>query len=211
MGSGADPLARFDVSRESRARLESFVKLLQTWQRRLNLIGPATVEDIWKRHVADALQLLPLIDSDVQRILDLGSGGGIPGLVMAIALMEERPVTVHLVESTGKKAAFLRQAAQLTGAPAVVHDCRIEDLAKSGRIIQIDLVTARALAPLPKLLRLASPWLEAGAYGLFHKGQDVDDELTESRNSWRIASVKHPSVTDSRGCILEVRKIEHVS
>lgn len=211
MVSGADPLARFDVSRESRARLEGFVDLLAAWQRRINLIGPATLEDIWQRHIADALQLLPWIDSDVQRILDLGSGGGIPGLVIAIALMEERPVTVHLVESTGKKAAFLRQAAQLTGAPAVVHDCRIEDLAKAERIGHVDLVTARALAPLPKLLRLASPWLEAGAYGLFHKGQDVDDELTESANSWRIAWAKHPSATDSRGCILEVRKVEHVS
>jgi 16S rRNA (guanine527-N7)-methyltransferase len=131
--------------------------------------------------------------------------------VIAIALMDERPVTVHLVESTGKKAAFLRQAAQLTGAPAVVHDCRIEDLVKAGRIGHVDLLTARALAPLPKLLRLASPWMEAGAYGLFHKGQDVDDELTESAKSWRIAWAKHPSATDSRGCILEVRKVEHVS
>jgi len=210
MNSCADD-ARFDVSRESLARLEAYVDLLLKWQQHINLIGPATVEDIWQRHITDAMQLVPLIRPDVRQILDLGSGGGIPGLVIAIALMDRRPVTVHLVESTGKKAAFLHQAAQLTGAPAVVHDCRIEDFARAGRPGRVDLVTARALAPLPKLLQLAAPWLEAGAYGLFHKGQDVDSELTESAKSWRISSARHPSSVDSTGCILEVREIEHVS
>jgi 16S rRNA (guanine527-N7)-methyltransferase len=210
MASRADQLARFDVSRESAARLEAFVDLLVKWQQRINLIGPATLDDIWRRHIADALQLLPLIRPDVTRILDLGSGGGIPGLVIAIAL-ERRPLTVHLVESTGKKAAFLRQAVQLTSAPVLVHNCRIEDLARSGQPGNVHLVTARALAPLPKLLDLAAPWLEAGAYGLFHKGRDVDSELTESAKSWRLTFARHPSVIDPGGCILEVKEIDHVS
>jgi len=213
MGSDADQLASFDVSRESRARLEAYVDLLVKWQQRINLIGPASVADVWQRHVADALQLVPLIKPHVKRILDLGSGAGIPGLVVAIALMDRRPVTVHLIESTGKKSAFLRQATQLTGAPAVIHDRRIETLATAGpdeHVQSIDLVTARALAPLPKLLDLASPWLEAGAYGLFHKGQDIDRELTESAKYWRITCVRHPSAVDPNGCILEVNDIEHV-
>ena len=211
MGSRADQLAGFDVSRESAARLEAFVALLVKWQQRINLIGPATVDDIWRRHIADALQLLPLIRGDVTRILDLGSGGGIPGLVLAIALEQRGQVTVDLVESTGKKVAFLRQAVQLTGAPAIVHDCRIEKLARSGQPENVDLVTARALAPLSKLLDLAAPWLRAGAYGLFHKGRDVDSELTESAKSWRITCARHPSVVDPGGCILEVKEIDHVS
>ena len=214
MASGPDRLAGFDVSRESRARLTAYVDLLVKWQRRINLIGPATVDDVWQRHIADAVQLVPLIKPHVKRILDLGSGAGIPGLVVAISLMERQPVTVHLVESTKKKSAFLRQAVLLTGAPAIIHDCRIEELATAGPagpLEGIDLVTARALAPLPKLLQLALPWLEAGATGLFHKGREIDRELTESAKYWRIACVRHPSFVDPNGCILEVNEIERAS
>jgi 16S rRNA (guanine527-N7)-methyltransferase len=212
MVSGPEQLAGFNVSRESRARLTAYVDLLVKWQRRINLIGPSTVNDVWQRHIADAIQLVPLIKPHVKRILDVGSGAGIPGLVVAISLMERQPVTVHLVESTGKKSAFLRQAVLLTGAPAVIHDCRIEDLAtagSAGRLGRIDLVTARALAPLPKLLQLALPWLQAGATGLFHKGGEIDRELTESAKYWRLAGVRHPSFVDPDGCILEVNEIEY--
>ncbi len=214
MAGEPNRMAGLDVSRESRARLTAYVDLLIKWRNHINLIGPATLAEVWQRHIADAAQLVPLIESDVKQIVDLGSGAGIPGLVLAILLMERQPITVHLVESTGKRSAFLRQAALLTGAPAVVHDRRIEELAKagpSGPLGKIDLVTARALAPLPKLLQLASPWLQAGATGLFHKGEEIDRELTESAKYWRIAYVKHPSRVDPGGCILEVNDIEKAS
>jgi 16S rRNA (guanine527-N7)-methyltransferase len=214
MVSGPDRLAGVNVSRESRARLTAYVDLLVKWQRRINLIGPTTVDDVWQRHIADAVQLVSLIKPHVKQILDLGSGAGIPGLVVAISLMERQPVTVHLVESTKKKSAFLRQAVLLTGAPAIIHDCRIEELVTAGpagHVGRIDLVTARALAPLPKLLQLASPWLQAGATGLFHKGANIDRELTESAKYWRITSVRHASLVDPNGCILEVNEIENAA
>lgn len=200
--------SELDVSRESWRRLETYVELLAKWQKRIDLIGPATLDDIWQRHVADGLQLLPLVRPSVRTVLDLGSGAGIPGLVLAIGLQGRQSVTVHLVESTAKKAAFLRQAVIATGVAAVVHNCRIEELSRTSRT-KPQLVTARALAPLPRLLDLAAPWLECGAYGLFHKGQDVETELTESAKSWRISFVKHPSLLDPRGCILEVRELHH--
>lgn len=197
-----------DVSRETWWRLETYVELLLKWQQRINLIGPATAEHVWTRHVADGLQLLPLVQPRVRTAIDLGSGGGIPGLVLAIALIDRQPATVHLVESIGKKAAFLRHAIQATEAPAVVHNCRIESLA--ALVPYADLVTARALAPLPRLIGLASPWLGSGAYGLFHKGRGVDKELIELATSWRISYTVHPSLVDPTGCIVEVRGVEHV-
>lgn len=197
-----------DVSRETRDRLETYVDLLLKWQRRINLIGPATAEEVWSRHVADGLQLLPLVRAHVRTVIDLGSGGGVPGLILAIALAERQPVTVHLVESAGKKAAFLQQAIQGTGAPAVVQRRRIE--AAPAVVPHADLITGRALAPLARLIDLAAPWLTDGAYGLFHKGRDVQNELTESAKSWRISYTVHPSRVDSSGCILEVRGVEHV-
>lgn len=209
MATARSIAAELNVSRESWRRLEIYVELLDKWQRRIDLIGPATVDDIWQRHVADGLQLLPLVRPNVRMVLDLGSGAGIPGLIIAIGLQGRQPVAVHLVESTAKKAAFLHQAVMATGAPAVVRNCRIEELVRTNRLLEPQLVTARALAPLPRLLDLAAPWLERGAYGLFPKGQDVEIELTESAKSWRIGYVKHPSLLDPRGCILEVREVEH--
>jgi 16S rRNA (guanine527-N7)-methyltransferase len=195
-----------NVSRESLERLETYVDILGTWQKRINLIGRSTEEDIWRRHIADALQLIPLLPGDVHRVADLGSGAGIPGLVLAIA----RPIEAHLFESNLKKAAFLREAARLTGAAAVVRPVRIEAAGKLAGEIKAEVVTARALAPLAKLLAYAEPFLREGAVGLFHKGQDVDAELTEATKSWRLTFTKHPSIIDSRGCILEVKEAHRV-
>lgn len=199
-------LTRFNVSRESRDKIETYVKLLLTWQQRINLIGPATVASVWERHVCDSLQLLPLLPPATRSIAELGSGAGIPGLVLAMAA----GVEAHLYESNGKKSAFLREAARQTGTRAQVHNVRLETLAAAPNLPQVQCVVARALAPLPLLLDYASPFLSRGAVGLFHKGQDVDAELTEATKYWRIGASKHASQCDSRGVILEIREATRV-
>jgi 16S rRNA (guanine527-N7)-methyltransferase len=189
---------RFDVSRESLNRLQIYVDLLVDWNRKLNLIGRSTEPEVWTRHVADSLQLLPLMPPGTRTIADLGTGAGLPGLVIAVA----RPIKAHLFEANHKKAAFLRAAARRTGADAEVHAIRAEYAGP----IAVDVITARALAPLSDLLKLAEPFLQEGAIGLFHKGRDVEAELTEATKSWRIDLRTHPSLTDSRGCILEIKE-----
>jgi 16S rRNA (guanine527-N7)-methyltransferase len=194
------------VSRETAARLDRFVVLLMQWQQHTNLIASSTEPIVWTRHVADSLQLLPLAPR--ARIwVDLGSGGGFPGLALACALADTPGAQVHLVESTLKKAAFLREAAQVTGAPAVVHAERIADFVRHAPT-QIDAVTARALAPLTKLLAEAYPLLKRAAIGLFPKGQDVAAELTQAAKCWKIQSSLVPSRTDPKAQIVVVRNLE---
>jgi 16S rRNA (guanine527-N7)-methyltransferase len=199
-------LALVPVSRETIARLDRFVATLLTWQRRINLIAPSSVRSIWTRHVADSLQLLPLAPA-AKIWLDLGSGGGFPGLVIACALAEAPGARVHLVESNGKKIAFLREAVRATGAPAVVHQARIEQMeTKLGEPVEV--VTARALAPLAELFALTEPWWKKGAQALFPKGQDVGAELTEASKYWNIQAVLVPSKTDAHARIVSVGSAE---
>ena len=193
-------LDRYNVSRESRQKIETYVKLLLTWQQRINLIGPATVASLWDRHICDSLQLLPLMPKDIRAIAELGSGAGIPGLVLAMA----SGLQAHLYESNGKKAAFLREAARQTGTEATVHNVRLETLSAKTDLPKVQCVVARALAPLPLLLDYAEPFLASGALGLFHKGQDVDAELTEATKCWKMNFIKHASLYDSRGVILQI-------
>jgi len=190
------------VSRETEQRLEKFVALLLQWQQNQNLIGSSTIPTIWTRHVADSLQLLELAP-DAKIWLDFGSGAGFPGIPIACALADTPGATVHLVESVGKKAAFLREAINVTGTPAVLHHIRSENFGDSG-VDKVDVVTARALAPLKTLCDQAFPWIDRGAIGLFPKGQDVDAELTEAAKYWNIQSSKAPSKTSPEGCIVKI-------
>lgn len=202
-----DVLARLSVSRESFAQIETYVELLLTWQTRINLIGPSTVEDVWRRHVLDALQLLPLMHSKTEAVADLGSGAGIPGLILALG----GNLRADLYESNGKKVAFLREAIRQTKANAAVHQIRLETLEDHLPAKIPQYVTARALAPLEKLLFWAEPLLKRGAIGLFHKGQDVDSEVNEATKFWKMGAInKHASMTDSDGTILEVKEITRV-
>jgi 16S rRNA (guanine527-N7)-methyltransferase len=195
----------FGVSRESCARLETYVALLKRWQERINLVSPGTLGEVWRRHVADGLQLLPHVRED-SVLVDLGSGAGIPGLVLALALADRGRVSVWLVESNGKKAAFLRAVLRETGVSAHVLNTRMETVRWQEILpgAQHVLVLARALAPLPRLLELASPLLAAGATALWHKGQDVERELADSTRYWQFRCEMIPSVTDDRGVILKI-------
>jgi 16S rRNA (guanine527-N7)-methyltransferase len=190
------------VSRETATCLDRFVEFLLPWTQRTNLIARSTIPVLWTRHIADSLQLVRLAP-EAKVWVDLGSGAGFPGLVIACALKGRPGAAVHLVESVGKKATFLRQAAGHTGVPAIVHNARIEDFVKHFKD-KPDVVCARALAPLDELLRLAEPLLKTGAQGLFPKGQDVDAELTAASKYWNINADLVPSLTSDQGRIVVV-------
>jgi 16S rRNA (guanine527-N7)-methyltransferase len=203
----AHALKLVTVSRETTERLDRFVALLLTWQRTTNLIAPSTVTKLWTRHIADSLQLIELAP-DARVWVDLGSGGGFPGLVIACALAAEPGVAVHLVESNAKKAAFLREAQRVTGAPAHVHAERVETFVArfTGAA---DVVSARALSPLKSLLDMSFPLLgKSGAMALFPKGQNAELELGEACKYWNIKVNLVPSRTDPAARILVVRDVE---
>jgi 16S rRNA (guanine527-N7)-methyltransferase len=202
----ARALALTPVSRETVARLDRFVAALLDWQSRVNLIAPSTQPHLWTRHIADSLQLLALAPQ--ARIwVDLGSGAGFPGLAIACALAEEPGACVHLVESNAKKAAFLKAAARAASIPAVVHGITVVDFMAIAPS-PVEVVTARALAPLSVLLTMAYPLLQEGAVGLFPKGQNVDVELTEASKWWNIEATLALSRTDSKARIVVVRGVQ---
>ena len=194
-----------DVSRETREKLELLERELRRWQAIKNLVGPATLDRIWDRHIVDSLQLLDLVP-EARTWLDLGSGAGFPGLVLAIA-GAERGLKVHLVESNSRKCAFLRHVVRLAGAPATIHEARLEAVIP-GFVGRADVVSARALAALPLLLEWTEPLLKAGTIGLFPKGRDAEIELTEARKRWTFAADILPSRTDSQARILRITSIE---
>ena len=198
-------LALTPVSRETEARLDRFVELLLQWQAKTNLVAPSTLPHLWTRHIADSLQLLTLAPS-AKVWVDLGSGGGFPGVVLACALADTSGAVVHLVERNARKAAFLREALRVAGARGVVHGKRIEDIVDS-LAGSIDCVTARALAPLHELVGFAEPLVRRGAKAFFLKGQDVGAELTEATKYWNIEPILHSSLTGGQGWIVELDSI----
>jgi 16S rRNA (guanine527-N7)-methyltransferase len=189
------------VSRETRERLNEFVTLLLRWNRTINLISRKDEPDVWDRHVEDSIALKPFIPEGTERAIDLGSGGGFPGLVLSIVT----GITFDLVESDQRKAAFLREAVRATAASAMVHSVRAE----AAQIAPAPLVTARALAPLAKLLEWAAPFVQPGGVCLFPKGQSVTDELTSAAAQWQMRVDSLPSFGGST--ILRISEIARVA
>ena len=184
------------------ARLHRFVDLLLRWNATLNLIAARDASSVWQRHVADSLQLVPLMPPGIARAVDLGTGGGFPGLVLAIATN----VAFDLIESDRRKAAFLRTAALETGAPATVHDCRIDDVV----LPPTRLVTARALAPLPRLLPLAARLLADNGTCLLLKGAKVETELAAVAKDWAMTVERLPSRTAPDGVVLRIQGLRRL-
>jgi 16S rRNA (guanine527-N7)-methyltransferase len=194
------------VSRETLMRLKAHVGLLGEWNERHNLVARSTMVDVWCRHVWDSAQLTQYIPDDARNLADLGSGAGFPGLALAILLRDRPRFRSVLFESTGKKADFLRLAATAARVDVEVRNARIED----GKPERFDIITARACAPLTKLLGYAQPFQAKGTVNLFLKGQNVEAELTEARKIWKMKVERHQSLTDSSGTILEIRELAHV-
>ena len=208
----ADPLADdrraalrlVPVSRETEERLAAFVALLDRWRPKINLIADATFASVWTRHVADSAQLLALAP-EAGRWVDMGSGAGFPGLVLAIQLADVPGATVHCIESDQRKCAFLREAARATGAAAVIHPVRVEAIAPES-LGPVDAVTARAFAPLPLTLELARPWIERGAVGVFPRGESARDQMAALPEATAYAIEPLPSAVDSKAAILRIRR-----
>jgi 16S rRNA (guanine527-N7)-methyltransferase len=189
----------FPVSRETLARLEAYAGLLTRWSARINLVGRDTLADLWRRHMLDSAQLRPLVPDRTQSLIDLGSGAGFPGLVLAILGVPG----VELVEADSRKAAFLREAARITAATVTIRPCRIAAVAPHA----VDVVTARALAPLDRLVQLAAPFIGRQTVCLFPKGERAAQELTLARKGWTMTASMHPSIADPRGVVLSLHKV----
>jgi 16S rRNA (guanine527-N7)-methyltransferase len=191
------------VSRETGDRLAAYVDLIARWRKTTNLIAQSTFGSVWTRHIADSAQLLALAPGAV-RWIDMGSGAGFPGLVIAIQLAGVPGAVVHCVESNQRKCAFLSEAARATGAAAIIHCKRIEAIEPSS-LGPVDAVTARAFAPLPLTLKLARPWIERGATAVFPRGESAKEQLAALPQASDYASEALPSVIDKKAAILRVR------
>lgn len=186
----------------ARERLEAYAALLVKWQARINLVAPATLPEMWSRHFLDSGQLLSHMKTLPGPVVDLGSGAGFPGMVLAVLGRED----ITLVEADRRKVAFLQEAARVTGAAVTIEACRIEAL----RPIRAGIVTARALAPVSELLDYARPFADESTVYLFLKGERVVDELTTARERWNMRIDKAPSLSDPRGVILRLEGVTDV-
>ena len=189
-----------NVSRETLARLKLLVGLLEDWNLRHNLVSRGSVAHVWQRHVLDSAQLVDFVPETAKSLVDLGSGAGFPGLILAALLVDRTGFRTVLLEATRKKCEFLATAAERIGVTAEIRNRRIEDAPPES----FDVVSARACAPLPRLLQYAQRFQGPNTRNLFLKGQNVGDELTESHKYWRMKAHQHPSRSDPSGTVLVI-------
>ena len=195
-----------DVSRETMEKVEIYANLLEKWQRKINLVSSTTLPDLWRRHFYDSFQLKALFESPKSnnlRILDIGSGAGFPGLLLSMLGVGE----FHMVESNGKKCAFMRQVIRETGCNAIVYNERVEMM----KPFQVDYIISRACAPLDKLLDLGRNFMGEDTVCLFLKGEIVDQEIGDARANWVFEEEKFTSVSAESGVILKVSHIKGLS
>jgi 16S rRNA (guanine527-N7)-methyltransferase len=188
-----------DVSRETSERLGRVADLLVKWQRKINLVSAESLAHLWRRHMLDSAQLVRFLPPAVSSVADIGTGAGFPGLVLAVLGVPG----VHLIESDERKCAFLAEAARVAGCSPTIHRKRVEEVDR----LQVDVVTARACAPLPRLLGYAEPLLAAKSICLFLKGGRVEEELTEAGKTWHMILERFPSLSDSSGTILRISQV----
>jgi 16S rRNA (guanine527-N7)-methyltransferase len=207
---GPDDFAEaFKVPRETIHRLSRYADLLAHWQKSTNLVAPSTLPSLWSRHFADSAQLRDLAP-DARLWLDLGSGAGFPGLVIAILQAGKPNFRMHLVEASKKKCAFLAEVARETTAPVDIHCTRIEALAETRESLVPEVISARALAPLPRLFELAAPFFGARTRGLFPKGRETEAEIEEASRTWAFDVHLHPSLTARDGQVVDVTNLRPV-
>jgi 16S rRNA (guanine527-N7)-methyltransferase len=185
--------------------LKTYVSLLKKWQKQINLISTATIDDVWSRHVLDSAQLYPLIPIGAKKIIDIGSGAGFPGLVLALYFKYYGGPEIHLVEADGRKCSFLKEVSRRTNASVFVHASRVEAMSN----LKGDVITARALAPLRKLIKMAWNFDEGGATYIFLKGAKAREELTDAQKEWTMDVIKTKSETLSIATILTLKGVKH--
>ena len=200
--------AVFAVSRETLDRFVTYENLLKRWQKTINLVAPSTLDDVWHRHFADSAQLWRYRPANALTWLDAGSGAGFPGLVLAMLAAETGGTRHILIESDSRKAAFLRAVARETGVAVDILCMRIENSKTHAKVGAVHCVTARALAPLPRLVELVAPYFAPSTLGLFLKGREVAAEIEETARSWQFASELRPSLTDRNARVVLLKALK---
>lgn len=197
-------MSDYGVSRETIERFEAYQAILNKWAPRINLVGASTLSAFWDRHILDSVQILPLARPEARTWVDFGSGAGFPGLVIAALVQSQEGAHVTLIEASTKRCGFLREAARAMQVQVEIVNDKLENVAPRS----VDIITARAFTALDRLLAYGHTWQGPNTQSLFPKGEEVSAELAQASTNWLFKSTIHPSVSDVRGCIVEITECQ---